>query len=126
MEATDNYRRIRIAFYVALTEKACKRVDLLRSMKKLLPDVGIIRVKPDGHCRHYLWIGKDKVVKLSQPRPAVSLLDASGQRSFQLREKNSRCGWPLALIQREASIKELLPPFGRFGQMLINWDKAPT
>jgi len=59
MEATDNYRRIRIAFYVALTEKACKRVDLLRSMKKLLPDVGIIRVKPDGYCRHYLRIGKN-------------------------------------------------------------------
>lgn len=71
MEATDNYRRIRIAFYVALTEKACKRVDLLRSMKKLLPDVGIIRVKPDGYCRHYVRIGKDKDVKLTKPRPVV-------------------------------------------------------
>jgi len=71
MEATDNYRRIRIAFYIALTDKACKRVDLLRSMKKLLPDVGIIRVKPDGRCRHYLRIGKDKDDKLSKPQPVV-------------------------------------------------------
>ncbi len=71
MEATDNYRSIRIAFYIALTDRACKRADLLRSMKKLLPDVGIIRVKPDGHCRHYLRIGKDKEDKLSKPRPVV-------------------------------------------------------
>ena len=71
MEATDNYRRIRIAFSVALTEKACKRIDLLRSMKKLLPDVGIIRVKPDGRCRHYVRIGKTKDEKLAKPQPVV-------------------------------------------------------
>jgi hypothetical protein len=71
MEATDNYRRIRIAFYVALTEKACKRVDLLRSIKKLLPDVGIIRVKPDGYCRYSLHIGKHKDAKLAKPRRPV-------------------------------------------------------
>lgn len=71
MEATDDYRRIRVAFYVALTDKACKRVDLLRSMKKLLPDVGIIRVKPDGYCRFYLRIGKKKDEKVSESRPVV-------------------------------------------------------
>jgi len=71
MEATDYHRRMRVAFSIALTDKACERVDLLRSMKKLLPDVGIIRVKPDGHCRHYLWIGKDKDHKLTKPRPVV-------------------------------------------------------
>jgi hypothetical protein len=71
MEATDYYRRIRVAFYIALTDKACGRVDLLRSMKKLLPDVGIIRVKPDGVCRHYVRIGKDKDDKLTKPRPVV-------------------------------------------------------
>src|SRR6266852_9489716 len=34
MEATDYYRRIRVAFSIALADKACERVDLLRSMKK--------------------------------------------------------------------------------------------
>src|SRR5260370_8528839 len=71
MEATDNYRRLRIAFYVALTEKACKRVDLLHSMKKLLPDVGIIRVNPDGNCRHSLRIGNHQDAKLPNPPPAT-------------------------------------------------------
>lgn len=67
MEATDDYRSIRVAFYVALTDKACKRIDLLRSMKRILPDVGIIRVKPDGYCRNYLRVGKQKEIKLAQP-----------------------------------------------------------
>jgi hypothetical protein len=75
MEATDDYRRISVAFYVALTEKACRRVDLLRSMKKILPDVGIIRVKRDGHCRNYLKVGKLKDTRLAQPRiMAIKLL----------------------------------------------------
>lgn len=71
LEATADYRRIRVAFYVGLTDKACMRVDLLRSMKKLLPDVGIIRVKPDGYCRHYLRVGKRKDTRLAEPRPVV-------------------------------------------------------
>ena len=29
MKATDGYRRFKVEFYVALTDKACKRVDLL-------------------------------------------------------------------------------------------------
>lgn len=75
MEATDYHRRIRVAFYVALTENACKRVDLLRSMKKILPDVGIIRVKPDGYCRMYLRIGKQKDFEVCQARTvAVKIL----------------------------------------------------
>lgn len=71
MEATNNYRRIRIAFYVALTEKACQRLDLLRSLKKFLPDVGIIRVKRNGFCRDYLWFGKLRDRKIAQARPVI-------------------------------------------------------
>jgi hypothetical protein len=69
LEATDDYRRITVEFYVALTDKACKRVDLLRSMKNILSDVGIIRVKADGYCRNYLWVGRQKDTKVAQPRP---------------------------------------------------------
>jgi hypothetical protein len=68
LEATDDFRHIRVAYYVGLTEKACKRVDLIRSMKKILPDVGVIRVKPDGYCRRYLRVGKVKDFKVAQPR----------------------------------------------------------
>jgi len=71
MEATDYYRRIRIASYVALTERACKRIGLIRSLKNLLPEVGIIRVKTDGICRSYLRIGKVKDYKVALARPVT-------------------------------------------------------
>ena len=71
MEATENAKRIRVAFYVALTDDACKRIELIREVKALLPFVGIIRVKREGKCRNYLkdkgW--KDK--KLSEARTRV-------------------------------------------------------
>lgn len=68
MKATDDYRRINVAFYVALTQKACKRIGLLRSLKKILPDVGIIRVKADGYCRNYLRIENRKEIELAEPQ----------------------------------------------------------
>jgi len=71
MEATNENHRIRVAFYVALTEEACKRVDLLRSVKRLLPTVGIIRVKPDGKCREYLREHGQKNHKLTEASPVV-------------------------------------------------------
>jgi hypothetical protein len=60
MRATDNYRRFKVEFYVALTDAACKQVPLLRSMKKILPDVGIIRVKSDGKCRRDIRLSGNK------------------------------------------------------------------
>lgn len=71
MEATADARRIRVAFYVALTHEACKRVDLIRSVKRLLPIVGVIRVKPDGKCREYLRDNGRKNNKLAEARPTV-------------------------------------------------------
>jgi len=71
LEATADYQHIRIAFYVALTDKACKRINLLRAMKNLLPHVGIIRVKPDGYCRFYLRAGKHKHTKVARPRSVI-------------------------------------------------------
>lgn len=71
MEATDNGRRIQVRFYVALTDRACRRVTLIRSLKRLLPIVGIIRVKPDGKCREYLRLNGQKETKLAKARPTV-------------------------------------------------------
>jgi len=71
MEATNENRHIRVAFYVALTDEACERVDLIRSVKRLLPMVGIIRVKPDGSCREYLRVRGHKECKLAQALPVV-------------------------------------------------------
>jgi hypothetical protein len=68
MEATDDYRSIKLEFYVALTDRACNRLDLLRPMKKILPDVGIIRVKPDGYCRFYLRVKEQKETTLAQAK----------------------------------------------------------
>ncbi len=71
MEATHGARRIRVAFYVALTDKACRRVDLIRSVKRLLPSVGIIRVRPDGKCRDYVRIHGVRDYDLAKARPTT-------------------------------------------------------
>jgi hypothetical protein len=71
MEATNGGRRIRVAFYVALTDDACQRVDLLRSVKTLLPSVGIIRVTRNGKCRNYVWERGEKDKKLAEAHPTV-------------------------------------------------------
>ncbi len=71
MEATDQARRIRVEFYVAFTDKACTQVELIRAVKKLLPNVGVIRVKRDGKCRDYLRDRGRKDRKLAQARATV-------------------------------------------------------
>jgi hypothetical protein len=69
MEATDGNRRMRTAFYIALTDVACEEVDLIRSMKHLLPNVGIIRVKDDGRCRRHLKVNGKRDLKLAEAVP---------------------------------------------------------
>lgn len=72
IEATDYYRRINVKFYVALTDKACKQIELLRAMKKLLPQVGIIRIKPDGKCRFDLKAENGKKdVAVAEASPVI-------------------------------------------------------
>jgi hypothetical protein len=66
MEATERDRRVKVKFYVALTHDACKQIVLLRSMKKILPNVGIFRVKKTGECKRYLWDGSKKETELAQ------------------------------------------------------------
>lgn len=69
MEATENNKHIRVEFYVALRQDACKRVEFIQAIKGLLPRVGIIRVKPDGKCRNYLRINGKKVEGLAKATP---------------------------------------------------------
>lgn len=70
MEATDNANRIKVAFRVALTHDACKeRLELICALKRLLPIVGIIRVKPGGQCRDYLWRQGKKDWDLTKATP---------------------------------------------------------
>jgi len=51
---------LRVKFYVGLSDEACKNISLIEAMKKILPSVGIIRVKKDGGCRDYLLIKREK------------------------------------------------------------------
>jgi hypothetical protein len=64
MRATDDYRRFKVEFYVALTAQACEHRILLQSMKNILPKVGIIRVKPNCQCRKCIVIGGKKDYEL--------------------------------------------------------------
>jgi len=49
-------KRLRVRFFVALRQNACKNLQLLRLMKQSLPDVGIIRVRDDGACRPFIRV----------------------------------------------------------------------
>lgn len=71
MEATRNNTQLRVAFYVALTDGACQNIELIRSLKRLLPNVGIIRVKANGKCRDYLRYNGKKEAKLAEAVPTV-------------------------------------------------------
>jgi hypothetical protein len=71
MEATDWNRRLRVAFYVALTDEACARIEQIRLLKEQMPTVGIVRVKANGKCRDHLHSeGKDNS-GLAQAIPVV-------------------------------------------------------
>jgi hypothetical protein len=71
MQATQENTQLRVAFYVALTDSACEKTNLIRSLKRLLPSVGIIRVKPDGKCREYLRCNGKRDTKLSEAIPTI-------------------------------------------------------
>ncbi len=53
VEATDGGKRIKVAVYVALTDKACRQPEFLR-LREQYPHIGVIRVKPNGRCRNAL------------------------------------------------------------------------
>lgn len=69
MAATRNGKKIRVEFYVALPHKACLKLNLIDALKKLMPHVGIIRVKPDGTCMNYVRRDgkKDRAVCSARP-----------------------------------------------------------
>jgi hypothetical protein len=52
-EATDGGKKIMVAVYVALTDKACRQPEFLE-LRAQYPHIGIIRVKPNGRCRNAL------------------------------------------------------------------------
>lgn len=69
MQATHSATEIHVEFYVALTHEACLNLPLLESLKRLLPQVGIIRVKPGGECRSYLVKDGQSYKALSPAKP---------------------------------------------------------
>ncbi len=71
MEATQWGLQIRVEFYVALTREACKKVELLRSIKHRLPDVGVMRVRPEGSVSTFIRDGRKKDYELAKAHPAV-------------------------------------------------------
>jgi len=52
-EATDRGREIKVAVYVALTHKACMQPEF-PALRAQFPQIGVIRVKPNGSCRNAL------------------------------------------------------------------------
>jgi hypothetical protein len=58
--------KLRVKFYVGLSDEACKNVTLIQAMKESLHSVGIMRVKQKGGCRGYLWIRREKDYDICQ------------------------------------------------------------
>jgi len=52
-EATNDGKKITVAVYVALTHKACMQSEF-RALRKQYPQIGVIRVRPNGRCRNAL------------------------------------------------------------------------
>jgi hypothetical protein len=53
LEATHGGKKITVAVYVALTDKACRQPEFLE-LRAQYPQIGVIRVKPNGRCRNAL------------------------------------------------------------------------
>lgn len=68
-EATNGHRSVKVAFYVGLTNEACRQIPLLRSLKTIFPKVGILRVKTDGRCRPYLRNKGEADYETARPVP---------------------------------------------------------
>jgi hypothetical protein len=49
MEATSNGKEIKVEGFVALTDKAVKQPEF-NKLRSKFPDIGVIRVKPNGYC----------------------------------------------------------------------------
>ena len=52
-EATNEGKDITVAVYVALTHKACRQPEF-RAIRAEYPQIGVIRVRPNGRCRNSL------------------------------------------------------------------------
>lgn len=71
MEGTNNGTEIKVQFYVALPDSGCENLDLLKSLKRSHPNIGIIRVKPNGNCREYIKDQRKRDYELAKARPVT-------------------------------------------------------
>jgi hypothetical protein len=53
LQATHNGKKITVAVFVALTDKACRQPEF-HKLRERFPRIGVIRVKPNGYCRDTL------------------------------------------------------------------------
>ena len=77
MEATSGGKHIHVEYFVALRAQALKDRDLLLSIRKQVPGVGIIRYKDNGQCKDNIWSNgkrdyevcwaKARKIRLKQP-----------------------------------------------------------
>jgi len=69
MQATHWARYFEVSYYVALTHGATLKLDLVMGLKKTMPQFGIIRVKPGGGCRSYIYKSGRMYSDLTTARP---------------------------------------------------------
>ncbi len=69
MQATKRGRRFYLQFYVALPNEACLELEVIQGLKSSMPHFGVIRVKPSGHCRSYIYKSGKVYRDLAAARP---------------------------------------------------------
>jgi hypothetical protein len=82
MEATSGGSQIQVEYFVALRPKALEDRDFLRSIRRQVPGLGIIRCKENGQCKNNIWSNgkrdydlcraKAHTIKLKQPEQSVT------------------------------------------------------
>lgn len=77
MEATDWAKQFKVSFYVALSHNALLDLKRIRRLKSILPQFGIIRVRPNRGCRSYLYTSKKSYRKLASAKPIEVRIDRS-------------------------------------------------
>jgi hypothetical protein len=69
MQATKRGKRFYLQFYVALPNEACLELEVIQGLKSSMPHLGVIRVKPSGHCRSYIYKSGKVYKDLAAARP---------------------------------------------------------
>ena len=117
--------KLRVKFYVGLSDEACKSTSLIISMKDSLRSVGIIRVKPKGGCRGYVRTKGEKDYDICKSEMVlVPVRRVYSHKDFlravERRVRDSLAGTEYSDFETYTRVDK---PYGDFQQFLFGRDE---